>query len=1129
MVVRVKLRHLVIGTVLAATSLQPLFAAPAADPLASGFASPPDSARLRVWWHWMNGNITKDGILKDIQWMHRTGIAGLNAIDADLATPQIVEHRLIYMHSNWKDAFAYAARTADQYGLELGIDSSPGWSETAGPWVKPEDGMKKLVWSETLVSGGRRFVGKLPHPPTATGPFQTLPLNDPLAAVGGGKGPTLPTYYRDVAVFAVPVPAMTEPVPIVRAGSKALDPAALAGNDLASTVDIARGTPQQPTVISLDYPAPTTIRSATLYISGEVSPFSGAAFLPMLEAKVRGSWQKLASVPLSAVPTTVSFAPITAQQFRIVLGPNNQPAKPGLGEGAPGAVEINFFPSPGPDAPVKLAQLRLSSEARIDRFEAKAGFAIAEDYYALSNGLPNVPGVDPRSIINLTSGLRPDGTLDWIAAAGSWRIIRLGFSLLGTTNHPAPPEATGLEVDKMDGRAVRDYMTTYLAMYRDASGGLIGDHGVRAITNDSTEVGTYNWTSRMIDQFRRLRGYDPTNWLPTLTGTIVGSRDESDKFLYDYRRTIADLTSSEHYRTVAQVAHENHLRTYGEALEDDRPTPGDDMAMRRYADTPMAALWTWNRESKPRPTLLGDMKGASSIAHIYGQNRAAAESMTSANSPWAFAPRDLRRFIDLEFAEGINQPFIHSSVHQPTDDKFPGLSLAIFGQYFNRHETWAEMAKPWVDYISRNSYMLQQGRDLSDIAYFYGEEAPLTALFAHAPLPDLPTRYAYDFVNPDVLINQLHVDNGELFAKSGARYKILYLGGTSRRMTLPVIRRLAELVTAGATVVGSSPDRSPSLKDDPVEFGALRARLWSGQSVTRLGKGRVIVGSEPETALLETGVLPDFAFSKPEADSEIMFVHRRLAGSDFYYVDNRKNRAEHVEARFRITGMAPELWRADTGAIETLSYRIEKGVTAVPLDFGPEESFFVVFRKAATSPSLTVSRPAVKPIARLSGPWTVSFQQGRGAPPATLLRSLHSLSEDSNPAIKYFSGIATYKKSFTLPRGVYPGAQLWLDLGTIGDIAEVRVNGRLVGTSWHAPYRLDISKAVRPGANRLDIRVADLWVNRLIGDAQPGAKKITWTALPTYTPDAPLRPSGLIGPVTLAVDSRGRRIRQVRE
>lgn len=544
------------------------------------------------------------------------------------------------------------------------------------------------------------------------------------------------------------------------------------------------------------------------------------------------------------------------------------------------------------------------------------------------------------------------------------------------------------------------------------------------------------------------------------------------------------------------------------------------MAMRRYADIPMAALWTWNDEHGPRQTLLGDMKGASSVAHLYGRRVVAAESMTSALSPWADAPSDLRRVIDLEFAHGINQPVIHTSVHQPLDQKQPGLSLMVFGQFFTRHETWAEMARPWVEYMSRSAFLLQQGRNVADVAYFHGEEAPISAITAFGPPDDLPDRYAYDYVNSDALMELLEVDNGDLVAPSGARYRVLYLGPGAVRMTLPTLRKIAALVADGATVVGHAPLSSPSLADDPVEYATLINRLWNGGPLTAVGKGRVIATRNVETALVQIGVNPDLQVSQAAAARNVMFVHRELDDGDLYFLVNRAGRERNLEVRFRVQGKAPDIWRADTATITPVSYRQEDAGTVVPIAFGPEESLFVVFRREATEAEFVVEKPVLHPVLELSEGWDVTFQDGRGAPETLALESLGSLSEQADPGVKYFSGVATYSRRFTLPSGVAPGEPLWLDLGQVGDLAEVSVNGQPAGGAWHAPYRVEIGGTVHKGVNELEIRVANLWVNRLIGDAQPGEHKIAFTTVPTFNSDAPLWPSGLIGPVRLLADSQ---------
>jgi len=1077
----------------------------ASDALAAGFLNPPDSARPRVWWHWMSGNVSKEGIRKDLEWMRRVGIGGLQNFDVALGTPQVVDKRVTYMSPEWKDAFRHAATLADELGLEFTIAGSPGWSETGGPWVEPQDGMKKLVWSETRIEGGRRFQGLLAPPPGVTGPFQAMARKSPQQ------------YYADIAVLAVPLEESRVPLPRLSLGDTGLDPAPLLDDSLETGLSVPIGTAEAPGEVVLRYPHAQTIRSATLFIRHAATLFSPPVLRPQLQVRADAGWRTLAELPLAMVPTTVSFAPVKAREFRLLLAPNHAPTAHGS-TSAPGvAIASSGGASPRPRT-MKIATLQLSAEPRVDQFEAKAGFSIANDYFALGEP-PDLPSVASAQVIDLGSRLQPDGRLDWTPPAGRWKLLRLGYSLTGANNAPANPEATGLEVDKYDAAAVRRYLEKYYAMYRDAVGDerLIGARGLQALLLDSTEVGASNWTPKLVEQFQRLRGYDPRPWLPALTGVIVGSRAQSDAFLYDFRRTLAELTASEHYGEVARFAHEQGLRLYSEALEGGRPSLGDDMAMRAAADVPMAALWTYAREDGDPQQRVGDLKGAASVAHVYGQNLAAAESLTSAGWPWGHAPSDLKRVIDFEFAQGINRPVLHTSVHQPVDDQLPGLSLAIFGQYFNRHETWAEMARPWIDYIARSSFLLQQGRHVADVAYFYGEEAPLTALHLGGRLADAPRRHAYDFLNADALLHQLAVEDGEWLTKGGARYRVLYLGGSSRRMTLPVLRRLADLVEAGGTLVGQAPEGSPSLADDRAAYAQLRSRLWSGAPVTTVGQGRVIASRDVEAALATLGIPADFNLEGAQDDSEVLFLHRRLDdGSEIYFLNNRRHRAERIEARFRVAGRLPEIWRAAQGSIEPASYRTDGPHTVMPLELQPEDALFVVFRRPATTPSATLGKRSFAPVATLDSAWEVSFQAERGAPSGTRLEALRPLHEHADPGIRYFSGISHYRKTFTSPLGVKPGAPLHLDLGQVGDLAEVHVNGRLVGSVWSAPWVLDIGKAVQAGDNQLEIRVANLWVNRLIGDAQPEmSPKITASFIRSYKPDAPLRPSGLIGPVRL--------------
>jgi hypothetical protein len=318
-------------------------------------------------------------------------------------------------------------------------------------------------------------------------------------------------------------------------------------------------------------------------------------------------------------------------------------------------------------------------------------------------------------------------------------------------------------------------------------------------------------------------------------------------------------------------------------------------------------------------------------------------------------------------------------------------------------------------------------------------------------------------------------------------------------------------------LIGKRPLGSPSLADDPAQFRAVADDLFGISVDRRYGKGRVIEAGSLAAGLRRMGLPPDFEYSKPEPDTELMALHRRLDRGDLYFVTNRLPRAEHLLATFRVAGMRPELWSAVTGRIAPADYRIVHGRTQVPLDLAPYGSIFVVFRQPARSPAGSAPKPIETVLTALRGPWTIAFQPGRGAPPSITQEALESWSDSSNPGVRYFSGTATYTKDFTLAAGALKaGARLVLDLGEVRELAEVSLNGHGAGVVWTSPFTLDVTRAVHPGENHLEVKVTNLWVNRLIGDAQPGAKrKYTFTTIPTYEPNAPLRTSGLLGPVRI--------------
>jgi hypothetical protein len=761
----------------------------------------------------------------------------------------------------------------------------------------------------------------------------------------------------------------------------------------------------------------------------------------------------------------------------------------------------------------------LHTGARVNRFEEKAAFAAVTDLYGFATpAMAAQDAVRKADVLDLTTKMKPDGTLDWTPPAGRWVVLRLGYSLTGARNSPASPEATGLEVDKLNRGFVKAYFDNYLGQYKDTVGDLMGKRGLRYVVTDSWEAGVQNWTDEMIAEFTRRRGYDPHPWLPVLTGRVVESAEASDRFLWDFRKTIGELTAEYHYDQLTAMLHERGLGRYSESHESGRAFIGDGMEVKRNADVPMSATWTQTPGvNNEQYGANADVRESASVAHIYGQNLVAAESLTASTGAWSWSPETLKPTADKELANGLNRFVIHTSVHQPVSDKIPGLGLGPYGQWFTRHETWAELAKPWTTYLARSSFMLQQGKFAADVIYFYGEDSNLTALFA-SKSPDVPEGYNFDYVNADALIHRLSVTGGRITTPSGMSYRTLVLDAYSRHMSLPVLRKIRDLANAGAVVVGAKPTDSPSLSDDQAEFRNIADQVWgSGTGRRACGKGVVYAGQTAAEALTDMNVAPDFDYTKPQGDTKLLFVHRKLPQGEAYWVDNRNNRAESVDATFRAQGKAAELWHADTGKMEPASYRIAGGRTTVPLRLEPYEAVFVVFRKPAAAPSRTLPGRTDTPIATVEGPWEVAFQPDRGAPAKITLDKLSSWSDNADQGAKYFSGTGTYTKTVQAQAAWFKtGARLWLDLGDVKNLAEVSVNGKPLGIVWKAPFRVDVTTAMKPGANAVIVKVTNLWVNRLVGDQQPNvARKYTYTAQQFYRVDSALLPSGLLGPVQI--------------
>lgn len=1082
--------------------------APAQDPLAAGFADPPNAAKPRIWWHWMAGNISAEGARLDLDWMRRVGIGGVHAFSGGkLPEPIVVPKPIAFMTPEWKAIFRQSLDQAREAGMELGIAGSPGWSETGGPWVTPADAMKKYVWSETIIEGGRAINPPLPAPPRVSGAFQ-----------GAKTGKSSLEGYGDAAVFAYPTPPLEAAAP--PAGW-----ATIAGPaTLKETVD---GAPAEGLSFKLvpeaggkeawldaSFAKPVTLGAVSLGVQNgailtiEVEQAPGV-FKTVGQGAIDATTGPLAH---GAPQETVAFAPVTTQRLRLRFSPLPDKPLPPVAKLTPPLTKAIYA----------ISRLNLHAGARINGFEAKAGFepSVHEDV-ATTPDAPAGAIIDRAKVVDLTGRLRPDGTLDWTPPKGRWTIVRLGWSLTGAVNAPAEPSATGLEVDKLDAAAVGRYLDHYLGLYEDASGGALGPKGVQTLLTDSWEAGVQNWTPAMLAQFRARRGYDPAPWLPVLTGHIVESAQASERFLFDYRQTLRDLVIDNHYEVIAAATKARGMGYYTEVQGDYPRAIADGLSAKARADIPTAEFWYRNFSTQPgQPPLKADLQEAASAAHLYGKPLVAAESLTvgAMFDPWSFSPGMMKPVADEIFARGVNRILLHESHMQPLVDAKPGLGLFIFGQYLNRNETWAEQAAPWISYLARSSYMLQQGRYVADVAYFYGEEHNLTELFNERINTDVPAGHGYDYVNPEALLTLLSVRDGKLVTPSGMSYRLLYLPDHVKRLSLPALRKIGDLVQDGAVLVAKRPVGGLGMASPDAEIAKLANAIWGDAAGSDqghpFGKGQVY--GDLTAALAGEKIAPDIAFDGAASAGDLLTLHRRTDDADLYFISNQSASPQSLTATFRVEGRAPEVWRAETGQSQAISYQPIDGGVRAPLELAAHQAVFVVLRKPADTKGWTAPPTQRRPLVTLDGPWTVAFEPKRGAPDSATFDKLISWTEIADPGVKYFSGTATYTREIKIDKAwLKAGQRVELDLGEVRELASVSVNGKAVGEAWHAPYRVDLTQALKTGKNTLSIQVTNLWPNRLIGDKQPGAKPIAFAPASPYTAKSPLLPSGLLGPVRL--------------
>ena len=1042
-------------------------AVPAQDgTLYDNFRNPPADCRPRVWWHWMNGNISKDGIRKDLLWMKEAGVGGVQVFDAGLDVPQIVPERVAFMTEPWKEAYGYAAQLADSLGFEFATACAGGWSDTGAPWVTPEEAMKTLNWKEFTVDGGRPVSVRLPEPNVVCGKY----LSHSFFAEHHPEY----DFYRDIAVIAVKIPGYDRSVEemggVIRT-SDGTDAATLLNGDI-NDVCLVRPGRDGYAWIEFSFPRTITVRSFFCARKDDWEVKNPRH----LEVSADGT--HYTRVDLDFPPVNIPFLTLDIPEsegryFRFVSDVEGEP--------------------------LDYTEFRVYTTTRVNLDTEKAGFFNAIKLYNRYGTPAFADATGVEDVLDLTSSVH-DGVLDWNAPEGRWRVFRFGYNVRGRRNNPASPEATGLETDKLDPAVTAKYYRWYIDKLNEACNGKAGT-ALKYIMIDSFEAGCQTWTADMPSEFLSRRGYDLIPWLPALAGHVIGSSEMTERFLQDWKRTLGEMLVDNHYNVVDPILKSYGLKRYTEFHESGKAFPADGFEVKRNADIPMGAFWP-DEDSLIHYRYHNDIRESASVAHFYGQNLVAAESFTTDGDIrdrlgrsflWDAFPVRLKGGADLALANGLNTFVIHCSPHQPADDKVPGVSLSKYGSWFQRHETWAHEARAWTDYLARSSYMLRQGRFVADIAYFFDETVNTTDRF-NDELPAIPEGYAFDYVNRNMIANPAF------------NYHALMIDPEVRAMSVEALRSVKALADRGVVIAGSEPGTYLGLSGRDDEFRALVKSIWHS------GRENVVPFDGAGTALEAAGFGKDVEFLKG-GNGELRFVHRKCDDCEIYWIGNPRG-AVDVTAAFSVSGRVPRLLDAATGSVEALPYSFAGGRTLIDLSLGQRDAAFIVFDEPTAVPEVTAPQMHCKSSTTVSTPWKISFQAGRGAPESVKVRSLAPLSEFADPGVRYFSGTATYSTVIRLPRPV-PGSKYVLRLGRLHSMARVRVNGVDCGLLWNLPFETDVTSLLRKGRNRLEIEVTNGWFNRLLGDAQPGAKPITWAEPSFVKADDLIHPSGLVGPVQI--------------
>ena len=1057
------------------------------------FADPEKSHYPQTWFHFIDGNVDKDGITEDLQAISEAGISGIHFFHGGQFGgdwPGVRQH-IECLSPMWDDALTHTASEAKRLGLKFTMQNCPGWSLAGGPWIKPEDSMRDLVCSVSEFTGGRKTVMTLP-----------VPVKESESAWRD---------YRDVAVLAFPTPeggSGSPAVPVeVSADSGAQELAELlSGKEFKYTFASAEGQPHR---MDVTFGRPVTLRSFTLKPEGQFNH--------------RWCFELGTRIKVIAIAGAGRERTVLDEQVPMLNWQDIQSLTFALDESS--ACRYRIFIDNAHD--MQISGMTLTEAARKNNWEAQAARTLRGHIYGSEHPSQSPEAfVRKGSVTDISSCMDAGGTLTWDAPEGNWTVLRIGHVNTGYRNAPAPKEATGWECNKLSSEGADKHFAGYIG--RAVEGPVKGR--LDAMLLDSWECNAQTWTEDMESEFAGFNGYALRGWMPALFGFVMEDHETTFRFLNDWRACINHLFTEEFWGRMASNAAAAGIGiTYETAAGD--VFPADILEYFKYADTPMCEFW-----NDPDPdSFVGSLnfkpvKPTASAAHLYGKKRVAAESLTSFNLTWDEHFSRWKDLINQNAAQGVTFTVFHTYTHNPcADTLFPGTSFGSgIGSPFLRSQTWWKHMPEFTKYLARLSYMLESGDPVSDVLWYLGDGN------MHKPDQNypFPAGYKYDYCNQDILLHRLSVSDGRLVTPEGISYSVLWMPD-NHHMLPATAAKVRELVEAGATVIGDAPLSIATLVTsagapsacgaDTAGYGSDIAAIWGNGScgIRKVGAGRLICGLPLDEALEKAGIGPDVLDAGSSA-TDANWLHRHAEGADWYFVTAPLGKPFSGTLDVRCAGEA-SIWDPVSGTIrKAAAYGTADGRTRLDIDLPYAGCCFVIFDRSKPSGkpsgnSSEVPSGVQKTISTISldKDWALSFPEGWGAPErmeTDVLKPWKDL--DISEEGKAFSGTATYSRTIDIKRKDRKASYL-LKLGQVEQVAKVYVNGQEIRTLWCEPYEADITQALHKGKNELVIEVTGTWFNRLVYDAgRPEQERKTWVISGPGAGE-PLRASGLLGPVSI--------------